>query len=182
MKQQKAAGIRRVLNQLYPDPPIPLNHRDTFTFLLAVVLSAQTTDGKVNDVTKALFQNAPTPEILSKLSVVEVLTMIGPVGLSFKKARYLVDLSKKIIQDFEGKVPRTYEGLESLPGVGHKTASVIMSQVMPHVLIFVTLRGLWRASPGCGHPRPSPRQQMGSVKRIQCRQSSERSLLNIPYE
>jgi endonuclease III len=129
MKQQKATAIRRVLNQLYPDPPIPLNHRDIFTFLLSVVLSAQTTDGKVNDVTKVLFQKAPTPEILSTLTVAEVHAMIGPVGLSSKKAAYLVDLSKKILQDFDGKVPRTYEDLESLPGVGHKTASVIMSQV-----------------------------------------------------
>lgn len=131
MKLRRAEEVRRVLSQLYPHPPIPLNHSDTFTFLVAVVLSAQTTDGRVNDVTKVLFQKAPTPERLSKLSVSEVLEIIAPVGLAARKAQYLVQLSQKILQDFDGKVPSTHEGLETLPGVGNKTASVIMSQVTP---------------------------------------------------
>lgn len=128
-KSQKAAEILRVLNHLYPNPPIPLNHRDPFTFLVAVVLSAQTTDGRVNDVTKVLFQKAPTAEALSSLTVSEVFDIIRPVGLPGRKAEYLVNLSKKLIEEFDGKVPNTYEALESLPGVGHKTASVVMSQV-----------------------------------------------------
>lgn len=127
---QKAQNIKRILNILYPNPPIPLNHNSIFTFLISVVLSAQTTDGKVNDVTKILFQRASTPQTLSLLSISEVHEIIAPVGLAAKKAEYIVNLSKKILTDFNGQVPNTFEQLESLPGVGHKTASVIMSQVI----------------------------------------------------
>lgn len=133
---QKAQNIKIILNRLYPNPPIPLNHSNIFTFLVSVVLSAQTTDGKVNDVTKILFERASTPETLSLLSINEVHNIISPLGLAAKKAEYIVNLSKKIISDFNGQVPNTYEGLESLPGVGHKTASVIMSQV---TLIITTI-------------------------------------------
>lgn len=112
MKTQKAIEIRRILNQLYPNPPIPLNHKDPFTFLIAIVLSAQTTDGRVNDVTNILFQKAPTPEILSSLPVTEVLEIIKPVGFAGRKAEFLVNLSKKIIQDYGGKVPNNFEDLE----------------------------------------------------------------------
>lgn len=124
----KAARIQRVLDLLFPRPTVPLNFVNDFTFLCAVVLSAQTTDGKVNDVTRVLFAKAPTPYELSKMKPSEVEAIIKTVGLAPKKAVYLVELSKKIVSEFGGSVPSTYEELESLPGVGHKTASVIMSQ------------------------------------------------------
>lgn len=124
----KAERILEVLNRLYPDPPVPLNHSNDFTFLVAVVLSAQTTDGKVNDVTKELFQRADTPQKMMQLPVAEVQRIIQSVGLAPKKAQYVVGLSKKLVEDFGGVVPSTFEALESLPGVGHKTASVIRSQ------------------------------------------------------
>lgn len=124
----KAERVLEVLNRLYPDPPVPLNHSNDFTFLVAVVLSAQTTDGKVNDVTKELFQRADTPQKMMQLPVAEVQRIIQSVGLAPKKAQYVVGLSKKLVEDFDGVVPSTFEALESLPGVGHKTASVIRSQ------------------------------------------------------
>jgi endonuclease-3 len=120
--------IMRALDALYPDPPIPLNSLNTFTFLVAVVLSAQTTDGKVNAVTRELFKLASTPEEMAILDPKRVEDIIRSVGLAPRKSQNIVDLSKKILEDFSGNVPNTYEGLESLPGVGHKTASVIMSQ------------------------------------------------------
>jgi endonuclease III len=171
MKLQRAVEVSRVLNQLYPNPPIPLNHKDAFTFLIAVVLSAQTTDGRVNDVTKVLFQKAPTPEMLSKLSVSEVLEIIAPVGLAARKAHYLVNLSQKILQDFDGKVPSNHEALETLPGVGNKTASVIMSQVIDSLSICCCshlAEGFWGTLSCCGHSCASPGEQVGSLKGIEC--------------
>lgn len=127
--QTRVNLIQQVLNFYFQSPPIPLNSVNEFTFLLAVVLSAQTTDGIVNQVTKNLFPIASTPQLLSKVPVSDVQRIIQPVGLANKKAEYLVKLSKKIVEEFEGCVPSTFKELESLPGVGHKTASVIMSQV-----------------------------------------------------
>lgn len=121
--------IQQVLDQLYPDPPIPLNSVNDFTFLIAVVLSAQTTDGKVNQVTKELFELASTPNQLGKLNVEVVQRIIQPVGLAPTKAKNIVKLSQILVDKFQSIVPNTYEDLESLPGVGHKTASVIMSQI-----------------------------------------------------
>jgi endonuclease-3 len=120
--------IARVLNHYFPAPPIPLNHFDNFTLLVSVVLSAQTTDGKVNEVTEKLFKVAPTPQLLSAMEASEIQKIIQPVGLAPKKSVYLKKLSQMIIDKFDGEVPSTYESLESLPGVGHKTASVVMSQ------------------------------------------------------
>lgn len=125
----KIALISRVLDHFYPAPPIPLNHFDNFTLLVSVVLSAQTTDGKVNEVTKPLFEVAGTPQLMSAMTASEIQKIIQPVGLAPKKSVYLQKLSQKLIDDFDGQVPSTYENLESLPGVGHKTASVVMSQV-----------------------------------------------------
>jgi endonuclease-3 len=122
------ARIQRVLEALYPNPPIPLNSLNTFTFLVSVMLSAQTTDGKVNEVTKELFRRAATPAQLAAMSPTEVEGIIKQVGLAPKKAVYVVEMSKMLLSHFNGEVPSTYEGLESLPGVGHKTASVLMSQ------------------------------------------------------
>ncbi len=125
----KIDRIQHVLNKLYPNPPVPLNYNDAFTFLCAVVLSAQTTDGKVNQVTSKLFQVAPDPLTMSQMDPTEVEKIIKVVGLAPKKSSYLVNLSKMLVETFDGKVPSSFEDLESLPGVGHKTASVVMSQV-----------------------------------------------------
>jgi endonuclease-3 len=127
--REKVQKILSVLNHYYPNPPIPLDHSNDFTFLVAVVLSAQTTDGKVNEVTKELFKLADTPEKMSKLEIPFVQQIIQPVGLAPRKASFIVNLSKLLIERHGGKVPGSYEELENLPGVGHKTASVIMSQL-----------------------------------------------------
>ncbi len=126
---KRSGNIQSVLNRLYPYPPVPLNSVNDFTFLIAVLLSAQTTDGKVNEVTRELFRVANTPELMAKLDQTEVQRIIQPVGLAPTKAKNIVALSKLLIEKFDSKVPCTYEDLESLPGVGHKTASVVMSTV-----------------------------------------------------
>jgi endonuclease-3 len=126
---RKIEKIQAVLSHLYPHPPAPLNYHCAFTFLCAVVMSAQTTDGKVNEVTKELFSLAPTPQAMARLDADTVQNIIRPVGLAPTKARNLVGLAQKLVADFDSTVPDTYEELESLPGVGHKTASVIMSHV-----------------------------------------------------
>lgn len=120
--------IAQVLEELYPDPPIPLDHSDPFTLLVAVVLSAQCTDKKVNEVTPGLFALASTPEAMSKLPVSTVEKQIRQLGLAPRKAKALVELSKILVETHDGKVPPSFESLEALPGVGHKTASVVMSQ------------------------------------------------------
>lgn len=130
IQMSKASMIQTVLNKLYPNPPVPLNYNSPFTFLCAVVLSAQTTDGKVNQVTETLFKLAPDPLAMSRMKYEDVLKIIQPVGLAPKKSEYLINLSKIIIERFGGNVPGSFEELESLPGVGHKTASVVMSQVL----------------------------------------------------
>ena len=125
----KIEKIQQILDSYYPSPPVPLNNINDFTFLIAVVLSAQTTDGKVNEVTKTLFQYASTPYDMIELDVKFILDIIRPVGLAPKKSEYIMKLSHDLINKFNGIVPCSYEELESLPGVGHKTASVIMSQL-----------------------------------------------------
>lgn len=127
-KQERADLIRRRLAELYPDPPIPLDHRDPFTLLVAVVLSAQCTDKKVNEITPALFRAAPTPERMQQLGESRILELIRPLGLSKQKAKSLAGLAALLVERFDGKVPHSFEELESLPGVGHKTASVVMAQ------------------------------------------------------
>jgi endonuclease III len=127
-RSDKAARIAATLAELYPTVPIPLDHRDPFTLLVAVVLSAQTTDKKVNEVTPALFDRAPTPAALGAMDEQEIHALIRQVGLAPQKARALKGLGTKIATEHGGLVPRTFEELEALPGVGHKTASVVMSQ------------------------------------------------------
>lgn len=117
MNNIKIEKIQNILNNLYPNPLPPLNSMNDFTFLCAVVLSAQTTDGKVNEVTKALFQLASTPEEMSRLDAMTIQRIIQPVGLAPKKAIYLLNLSKKLVNDYESRIPSTYEQLESLPGI-----------------------------------------------------------------
>ena len=128
LKKERARVILRRLNELYPETPIPLDHRDPFTLLVAVVLSAQCTDKKVNEITPDLFRLAGTPEAMAALEESEILAVIRPLGLSKQKAKSLSKLSKILVERFDGQVPETFEELESLPGVGHKTASVVMSQ------------------------------------------------------
>lgn len=125
---EKAARIRATLEELYPDPPIPLDHRDAFTLLVAVILSAQTTDARVNLVTPALFARADTARKMSALSVDEILGYIRTCGLAPSKAKNLSAMAKLLVERHGGQVPRTFEELEALPGVGHKTASVVMCQ------------------------------------------------------
>ena len=129
IKKERAIIILNELNKLYPEPPIPLNHKNAYTLLVAVVLSAQSTDKKVNELTKDLFEIADTPSKMMKLGVNNIYQYIKQLGLSKQKSKNTYLLSKMIIENFDGKVPDTFENLESLPGVGHKTASVIMSQV-----------------------------------------------------
>ena len=128
-KIERAEIILKELKKLYPSPPIPLNHTSDYTLLIAVVLSAQSTDKKVNELTKALFKVADTPEKMVKIGISSIYEYIKQLGLSHQKSKNLYHLSKMIIEKYNNKVPNTYEELESLPGVGHKTASVVMSQV-----------------------------------------------------
>ena len=127
-RSEKAARIGEQLDALHPDPQIPLDHVDPFTLLVAVVLSAQTTDKKVNEVTPALFARAPTPEALAAMDVADVQRIIRQIGLAPQKAKALVGLSRILVEEHGGEVPRTFEALEALPGVGHKTASVVRVQ------------------------------------------------------
>jgi endonuclease-3 len=127
-KKQRAHNIAEILDFYFPSPEIPLQHTDAYTLLIAVLLSAQCTDKRVNLVTPHLFAKAQTPEHMVKLSIEEIEQIIRPCGLSKTKAKAIWHLSQKILAEHRGKVPRTFDGLEALPGVGHKTASVVMSQ------------------------------------------------------
>lgn len=127
-KAEKAARILEQLEALYPQTPVPLDHSDAFTLLVAVMLSAQTTDKKVNEVTPSLFARAPTAAAMAACDVEEIKTLIREIGLAPTKAKNLKALSARIMNDFGGVVPQTFEALESLPGIGHKTASVVMAQ------------------------------------------------------
>jgi endonuclease-3 len=127
-KTARAALVDRRLEELYPETPIPLAHRDAYTLLVAVVLSAQCTDKRVNEVTPALFALAGGPEDMARVPVEKIAAIIRSCGLSPTKARAISQLSRLIVEKHGGQVPRTFEELEALPGVGHKTASVVMSQ------------------------------------------------------
>lgn len=125
---ERAAYIQARLHQLYPDPPIPLDHSDAYTLLVAVLLSAQCTDKRVNLVTPSLFKLAKTPKQMAKQNVEDVLEIVRPCGLGPQKAKAIVGLSKILVEKYGGKVPDDLEKLEELPGVGHKTAQVVMAQ------------------------------------------------------
>ena len=127
-KKEKVDKIRHILNELYPAPPIPLKHSDHYTLLIAVLLSAQCTDARVNTITPKLFVKADTPQKMVQLSVKDIEDIIRPCGLAPRKAKAIWELSKILIDKHHGLVPNTFEELEYLPGVGHKTASVVMSQ------------------------------------------------------
>ena len=125
-KKDKIQFICKTLDELYPNPPIPLDYFDPYTLLVAVVLSAQCTDARVNIVTKELYKKAKTPAAMVKLGVEKITEIIKPCGLSTTKGKNIYSLSKILVDEYGGEVPRTFEELEALPGVGHKTASVMM--------------------------------------------------------
>ena len=127
-KSERAQIVLKILNKTYPKTPIPLDHKNNFTLLVAVLLSAQCTDERVNQVTPKLFRTAPNPQAMSKLSENQIYKIIKPCGLGPKKSKAIKELSSILIKKFNGKVPDNFKDLEALPGVGHKTASVVMSQ------------------------------------------------------
>ena len=127
-KSERAQIVLKILNKTYPKTPIPLDHKDNFTLLVAVLLSAQCTDERVNQVTPKLFKIASNPQKMSKLSQNQIYTIIKPCGLGPKKSKAIKELSSILLKKFNGEVPNNFKDLEALPGVGHKTASVVMSQ------------------------------------------------------
>lgn len=127
-KKQRAEIVQLELEKLYPEVPIPLAHTDTYTLMVAVALSAQTTDKKVNEVTPHLFKVAGTPEKMAQLEVSEIKELIKEIGLSNTKAKNLKKMAEVLVEKYNSIVPQTYQELEELAGVGHKTASVVMSQ------------------------------------------------------
>lgn len=127
-RKEKAKAIARILDELYPNPPIPLQHQDPYTLLVAVLLSAQCTDERVNRITPILFERASTPGEMVKLDVSEIREIIRPCGLAPRKSQAIYDLSKILLENYDGGVPDDMHALEALPGVGHKTASVVMCQ------------------------------------------------------
>ena len=127
-RAERAAYVDRRLAELYPETPVPLDHKDAFTLLIAVLLSAQCTDKRVNLVTPELFAVADHPHAMARVPVEEIRRIIRPCGLSPQKARAIAGLSRLLLERHGGQVPRTFEELEALPGVGHKTASVVMAQ------------------------------------------------------
>lgn len=128
LKEDRVAFIDQRLQELYPNPPVPLDHTDPYTLLVAVLLSAQCTDERVNQVTPALFELADNPFDMARESVETIRAIIKPCGLSPQKSKAIRRLSEILIEDHDGEVPQDFESLEKLPGVGHKTASVVMAQ------------------------------------------------------
>lgn len=127
-KQEKVDFVINTLNKLYPEIPIPLDHKDPYTLLVAVLLSAQCTDVRVNQITPLLFAKADNPYDMIKMSVEEIKAIIRPCGLSPMKSKGIYGLSKMLVEDYNGIVPQSFEALETFPAVGHKTAGVVMSQ------------------------------------------------------
>ena len=131
-KAEKVNDILRILEERYPNPAVPLQHKDAYTLLISVLLSAQCTDVRVNKTTPALFKLADNPYDMTKLTVEEIREVIKPCGLSPMKSKGIAGLSKILIEKYNGNVPDSFEGLEELPAVGHKTASVVMTQWFGH--------------------------------------------------
>lgn len=127
-RAERAKIIGKQLDELYPSVEVPLKHKDAYTLLIAVLLSAQCTDKRVNKITLALFAAADTPEKMAKLEQEKIRTLIETCGLANNKSKAIFELSKMIVAEHDGKVPNSFQGLEKLPGVGHKTASVMMAQ------------------------------------------------------
>ena len=131
-KMERVKYIISYLDSIYPDTPIPLSHQNQYELLIAVLLSAQCTDERVNQVTPSLFSLANNPDMMIKLSSQKIYEIIKPCGLGPKKSKAIYDLSNILVREYKSQVPESYEALESLPGVGHKTASVVMSQGFGH--------------------------------------------------
>lgn len=153
LKNERAAHLLRRLEELYPKTPIPLDHRDPYTLLIAVLLSAQCADIRVNLVTPALFELADNPEEMKKVPVGEICAIVRPCGLSLTKAAAILNLSRILVEKHHGEVPRSFEELEELPGVGHKTASVVMAQsfgvpTFPVDTHIHRLAKRWKLTPG----------------------------------
>ncbi|MEM8583775.1 MAG: endonuclease III [Bacteroidota bacterium] len=127
-KKEKATAIKDILDELYPEVPVPLDHVDPYTLLVAVLLSAQCTDKRVNQVTPSLWQLADNPYDMAAQSVDDIKAIIRPCGLSPRKSKAISELSQILIDKYDGQVPQDWDALEALPGVGHKTASVVMAQ------------------------------------------------------
>jgi endonuclease III len=127
-KKEKAKAIAKILDKIYPDVPIPLEHEDPYTLLVAVILSARCTDARVNQITPLLFDKADTPKKMAALKISDIQKIIQPCGLSPQKSKNIHRMSEILLEEYGGKVPASFEELEALPGVGHKTASVVMSQ------------------------------------------------------
>ncbi|MCZ6463303.1 MAG: endonuclease III [Proteobacteria bacterium] len=152
-RAEKAERIRKILDGLYPQAPVPLRHGDPYTLLVAVLLSAQCTDERVNQVTPLLFERASTPEAMVRLRVSQIQKIVRPCGLAPAKAAAIRGLSEILVREHGGRVPDTFEALEALPGVGHKTASVVMVQAFGHPALPVDthihrLAGRWGLSKG----------------------------------
>ncbi|MSS99570.1 MAG: endonuclease III [Opitutales bacterium] len=152
-KKERAAYVGKTLARLYPATPVPLDHTDAFTLLVAVVLSAQCTDKKVNEITPALFAEAGSPAKMAAMTEARVRMLIRQLGLAPQKSKALVGLGKMLMAKHAGQVPRTFEELEELPGVGHKTASVVMAQAfgVPAFPVDTHIHRLakrWKLSPG----------------------------------
>ena len=131
-KMERVKYIINYLDSIYPDTPIPLSHQNHYELLIAVLLSAQCTDERVNQVTPSLFSLAYNPDMMIKLSSQKIYEIIKPCGLGPKKSKAIYDLSNILVKEYKSQVPESFEALESLPGVGHKTASVVMSQGFGH--------------------------------------------------
>lgn len=152
-KKERAQYIHNFLEKRFPKTPIPLDHKDTYTLLIAVLLSAQCTDVRVNQVTPKLFALADTPEKMAKIKVEKIREIIRPCGLSPRKSKAISELSKILVDKHQGQVPTNFEDLEALPGVGHKTASVVMAQGFGHPAFPVDthihrLAQIWKLTPG----------------------------------
>ena len=132
LKADRAKKIISILNKIYPETPISLNHKNNFELLISVLLSAQCTDKRVNEVTPLLFKKANNPAKMEKLPVKTIYNIVRPCGLAPQKSKAISKLSKILMKNYSGEVPETFEDLEALPGVGHKTASVVMSQGFGH--------------------------------------------------
>ncbi len=153
LKKDRVSFVSETLERLYPETPIPLDHKDSYTLLIAVLLSAQCTDARVNTITPILFAEADNPSDMIKLSVEEIKEIIRPCGLSPAKSKAIYNLSHILLDKHNGEVPQTFEALEALPGVGHKTASVVMSQAFGYPAFPVDthihrLAERWRLSNG----------------------------------
>ncbi len=178
---KKAKQIQAILDYYFPDPQPPLQHTDPYTLLIAVVLSARNTDAKVNQITPHLFKKAKTPQEMVQLTVEEIRDIIKPCGLSPTKAKNIWKLSEILIKKYKGKVPKSFKALESLPGVGHKTASVVMAQAF-NVPAFPVDTHILRCAKRWGLSRgKTPEQVEKDLKKLFPRKSWIKVHLQIIY-